>query len=101
MPLKLNPEEEWSSEFPKREEVFDYFIEVKDVDSGSYMAQVVVVQLLAYYMALELGLDADSPKSGQKRNRKVNYRTHKITSHVIQLPEHDIVRDKYRSASAV
>jgi len=48
---------------PKREEVFDYFIEVKDVDSGSYMAQVVVVQLLAYYMALELGLDADKPRN--------------------------------------
>ena len=48
---------------PKREEVFDYFIEVKDVDSGSYMAQVVVVQLLAYYMAIELGLDADKPRN--------------------------------------
>jgi glucosamine--fructose-6-phosphate aminotransferase (isomerizing) len=48
---------------PKREEVFDYFIEVRDVDSGSYMAQVVVVQLLAYYMALELGLDADKPRN--------------------------------------
>jgi glucosamine--fructose-6-phosphate aminotransferase (isomerizing) len=48
---------------PKREEVFDYFIEVKNIDSGSYMAQVVAVQLLAYYMALELGLDADKPRN--------------------------------------
>jgi len=48
---------------PKKEEVFDYFIEVKDVDSGSYMAQVVVVQLLAYYMAIELKLDADKPRN--------------------------------------
>jgi len=48
---------------PKNEEVFDHFIEVKDVDSGSYMAQIVVMQLLAYYMAIELGLDADKPRN--------------------------------------
>jgi glucosamine--fructose-6-phosphate aminotransferase (isomerizing) len=48
---------------PKKEEVFDHFIEVKDVDSGSYMAQVVAVQLLAYYMAVELRLDPDKPRN--------------------------------------
>lgn len=47
----------------KNEEVFDHFIEVKDVDSGSYMAQVVVAQLLAYYMAVELRLDPDKPRN--------------------------------------
>jgi glutamine---fructose-6-phosphate transaminase (isomerizing) len=48
---------------PKRAEVFDHFIEVKDVGSGSYMAQVVAVQLLAYYMAIKLGLDPDKPRN--------------------------------------
>lgn len=48
---------------PKKAEVFDHFLEVKDVDSGSYMAQVVVAQLLAYYMAVNLGLDPDKPRN--------------------------------------
>lgn len=48
---------------PKKAEVFDHFIEVKDVDFGSYMAQVVAVQLLAYYMAVVLKLDADKPRN--------------------------------------
>ncbi|MBF8249935.1 MAG: glucosamine/fructose-6-phosphate aminotransferase, isomerizing [Candidatus Levybacteria bacterium] len=48
---------------PKKEEVFDHFIEVEDVDCGSYLAQVVVVQLLAYYMAVELKLDPDMPRN--------------------------------------
>ena len=48
---------------PKKSEAFDYFIEVKDVDSGSYMAQVVVAQLLAYYIAVDLKLDPDKPRN--------------------------------------
>ncbi|MBI2613634.1 MAG: glutamine--fructose-6-phosphate transaminase (isomerizing) [Candidatus Levybacteria bacterium] len=48
---------------PKKAEVFDHFVEVKDVDSGSYIAQVVVAQLLAYYMAIDLKLDADKPRN--------------------------------------
>jgi len=48
---------------PKKAEVFDHFIEVKDVGAGSYMAQVVVAQLLAYYMAVELKLDPDKPRN--------------------------------------
>jgi glutamine---fructose-6-phosphate transaminase (isomerizing) len=48
---------------PKKAEVFDHFIEVKDVGSGSYMTQVVAVQLLAYYMAVELKLDPDKPRN--------------------------------------
>ena len=47
----------------KNSNAFDYFVEVKDVDSGSYMAQVVVAQLLAYYMAVELKLDPDKPRN--------------------------------------
>ena len=48
---------------PKKLDVFDHFVEVKDVDAGSYMAQVVVAQLLAYYMAVELKLDPDKPRN--------------------------------------
>lgn len=48
---------------PKKAEVFDHFVEVKDVNSGSYMAQVVVAQLLAYYMAVDLKLDPDKPRN--------------------------------------
>lgn len=42
---------------------FDYFVEVKDVKEGSYIAQVVVAQVLAYYMAVDLGLDPDKPRN--------------------------------------
>jgi glutamine---fructose-6-phosphate transaminase (isomerizing) len=48
---------------PQRAEVFDHFIEVKDLDCGSYIAQVVVAQLLAYYIAVRLGLDPDKPRN--------------------------------------
>jgi glutamine---fructose-6-phosphate transaminase (isomerizing) len=48
---------------PKNSEVFDHFIQVNDVNSGSYMTQVVAVQLLAYYMAVELKLDPDKPRN--------------------------------------
>jgi len=47
----------------KNSSVFDYFLEVKDLKEGSYLAQVVVVQLLAYFMAVDLGLDPDKPRN--------------------------------------
>lgn len=47
----------------KESSAFDHFMEVKDVKEGSYIAQVVVVQLLAYYMAVELKLDPDKPRN--------------------------------------
>lgn len=47
----------------KNSEAFDYWIEVKDVGVGSYVAQVIVAQLLAYFMAVDLGLDADKPRN--------------------------------------
>ncbi len=47
----------------KNSEAFDHFIEVKDVKDGSYIAQVVVAQLLAYYMAVNLKLDPDKPRN--------------------------------------
>ncbi len=48
---------------PKQLDVFDHFVEVKDVGAGSYMAQVVIAQLLAYYMAVDLHLDPDKPRN--------------------------------------
>ncbi len=48
---------------PKKAEVFDHFVEVKDLDSGSYIAQVVVAQLTSYYMAVDLKLDPDKPRN--------------------------------------
>lgn len=47
----------------KNSNVFDYFVEVKDVKEGSYISQVVVAQLLAYYMAVDLKLDPDKPRN--------------------------------------
>ncbi|MBI2028509.1 MAG: glutamine--fructose-6-phosphate transaminase (isomerizing) [Candidatus Levybacteria bacterium] len=47
----------------RQSSAFDYFISVKDVEEGSYLAQVVVAQLLAYYMAVELKLDPDMPRN--------------------------------------
>lgn len=48
---------------PKNSPAFDYFLEVKDVKEGSYISQIVVAQALAYYMAVDLNLDADKPRN--------------------------------------
>lgn len=43
--------------------VFNYFIEVKDLGVGSYLAQIVPIQLLAYYIAVLKKLDPDKPRN--------------------------------------
>lgn len=48
---------------PQNATSFDYWIKVKDVLEGSYIAQVVVAQVLAYYIALFLKLDPDKPRN--------------------------------------
>ncbi len=49
---------------PKNSEVFDEYIEVADLGIGSILAQVLPVQLLAYYLALEKGVtDPDKPRN--------------------------------------
>ncbi len=49
---------------PENSDVFDYFIEVKDLGIGSVLAQIIPVQLLAYYLALEKGItDPDKPRN--------------------------------------
>lgn len=49
---------------PKDNEVFDGFIKTKDVGEATLIPQVVVCQLLAYYLALERGIaDPDKPRN--------------------------------------
>jgi glutamine---fructose-6-phosphate transaminase (isomerizing) len=42
---------------------FDYFIKVEDIKEGSYLAQIVPVQLLAYFLALYKNYDPDRPRN--------------------------------------
>lgn len=48
---------------PKKAEVFDHWIEVKDVGEGSLLTQIVPAQLLAYYLAVTKGFDPDKPRN--------------------------------------
>lgn len=43
--------------------IFDYFIDVRDVEICSIITQVVPLQLIAYYMTLEKNLDPDKPRN--------------------------------------
>jgi glucosamine--fructose-6-phosphate aminotransferase (isomerizing) len=44
-------------------DVFDYYIEVADVQEATIIPNVVVAQLLAYYVSVEKGLDPDMPRN--------------------------------------
>ena len=48
---------------PKRSEVFDQWIEIKDSGYTSLITMVVPAQLIAYYLALEKGFDPDKPRN--------------------------------------
>lgn len=48
---------------PSREEVFDHWIEVKDVAVASIIPMIVPAQLLAYLLAVKKGLDPDKPRN--------------------------------------
>lgn len=47
----------------KPHEVFDYFIRVADAGEATIMPNVVVAQLLAYYLTMARGLDPDMPRN--------------------------------------
>jgi glucosamine--fructose-6-phosphate aminotransferase (isomerizing) len=47
----------------KNSEVFDYFLEVKDLQEAIILAQIVPLQLLAYYIAVSKGFDPDKPRN--------------------------------------
>ncbi len=48
---------------PENSSCFDYWIEVRDIREGSYIAQIVVVQVLAYDTAVLNKLDPDKPRN--------------------------------------
>jgi len=49
---------------PKDNEVFDRFIETQDLKEATIIPQIVISQLLAYYLALERGIvDPDKPRN--------------------------------------
>jgi glutamine---fructose-6-phosphate transaminase (isomerizing) len=48
---------------PKNSEIFDHWIEVKDVGQASFIAQIVPIQLLSYFIAVEKNLDPDKPRN--------------------------------------
>ena len=47
----------------RNNDIFDYFIEVKDIKEGSLAAQIVPAQLLSYYLAILKNLDPDKPRN--------------------------------------
>ena len=47
----------------KPHEVFDYYIHVSDAGESSIIPEVVVAQLLAYYLTIKKGLDPDKPRN--------------------------------------
>lgn len=47
----------------KNIDIFDYFIQVKNMEEGSYLAQIVPAQLLAYYISVLKNLDPDKPRN--------------------------------------
>jgi len=47
----------------KKEEVFDYFIEVKDTADASIISQIIPMQYLAYRIAVLKNLDPDKPRN--------------------------------------
>jgi len=47
----------------KPHEVFDYYIHVSDAGESGIIPEVVVAQLLAYYLTIKKGLDPDKPRN--------------------------------------
>lgn len=47
----------------KPHEIFDYYLKVDDAKEATIIPNIVVGQLLAYYLTQELGLDPDKPRN--------------------------------------
>lgn len=47
----------------KSHEVFDYYIPVKDAAEATIIPNIIVAQLLAYYLTVRRGLDPDKPRN--------------------------------------
>lgn len=48
---------------PKKSDIFDYWIEVKDIGDATVIAQIVPAQLLAYFLSALRGNDPDKPRN--------------------------------------
>ena len=48
---------------PKNNEVFDFWIETADLAEATMIPQIVISQLLAYFIAIGKGLDPDKPRN--------------------------------------
>jgi glutamine---fructose-6-phosphate transaminase (isomerizing) len=48
---------------PRKHDVFDYHIPVKDCSEATIIPNVMVAQLLAYYLTIERGFDPDMPRN--------------------------------------
>lgn len=48
---------------PKKEAVFDHWIEVSDAGQASSISQIIPAQLLGYYLALSKNIDPDKPRN--------------------------------------
>ncbi len=48
---------------PKKNPVFDVYIKIADIPDASNLVNIVPMQLLAYYLALERGCDPDKPRN--------------------------------------
>ena len=48
---------------PKNNEVFDFWIQTDDLAEATMIPQIVISQLLAYFIAIGKGLDPDKPRN--------------------------------------
>lgn len=48
---------------PKDNTIFDYWIQVRDMQEATILAQIIPAQLLAYFLALEKNVDPDKPRN--------------------------------------
>ncbi|OGY23542.1 MAG: glutamine--fructose-6-phosphate aminotransferase [Candidatus Woykebacteria bacterium RBG_13_40_7b] len=48
---------------PKNNEVFDFWITTADLAEATMLSQIVIAQLLAYFIAIGKGLDPDKPRN--------------------------------------
>lgn len=48
---------------PRNSDVFDHWVEIKDIKEASLIPAVIPAQLFGYYLALEKGLDPDKPRN--------------------------------------
>ena len=48
---------------PKNNEVFDFFIKVREAEEMNSICQILPIQILAYQLAILRGCDPDKPRN--------------------------------------